>query len=90
MSPSFPASRAAILVAALDRLRANDWQGAHVLVQDLEDPVGFRIHGLVHRLEGDLSNSRYWYGRANAVLDMHCSVADEIGAIAAQLARPCA
>jgi hypothetical protein len=57
------------LAEALDHLVARDWHAAHRLVQDLEDPIACRIHGLVHRIEGDLSNSRYWYGRAGVPFD---------------------
>ena len=44
---------------ALAHLRRRDWQKAHALVMDLDDKVAFHIHGLVHRLEGDMENARY-------------------------------
>ena len=67
-----------VLAKAIERLLANDWRAAHRLVQDLDDPVAWRIHGLVHRVEGDLANSRYWYGKAGVTLDDARSVEDEI------------
>lgn len=73
------------LAAALARLQANDWPAAHRLVQDLDDPLAYRIHGLVHRIEGDISNSRYWYERAGARLDEARRVEDEIEELRRQL-----
>jgi hypothetical protein len=69
------------LSTALDLILAHQWQRAHELVQDLEDPIGCRIHGLVHRIEGDLSNARYWYNKAGATLDPARSVEAEVGDI---------
>jgi len=68
-----------VLAQALERLLANDWAAAHALVQDLEDPIAWRIHGLVHRVQGDLANSRYWYEKAGLALDDARSVEAEIG-----------
>jgi hypothetical protein len=50
--------RASQLAEAIERLLANDWHAAHVLVQDLDDPIAWKVHGLVHRVEGDLANAR--------------------------------
>jgi hypothetical protein len=49
---------------ALAHLRKQEWDKAHEIVMDLHDKLAFRIHGLVHRIEGDMENARYWYGRA--------------------------
>lgn len=43
-----------------------DWDQAHTQVQDLPGKSGSRIHAYLHRKEGDISNARYWYGRADA------------------------
>ena len=40
-----------------------DWEKSHTLIQDFEDPIATRIHAYLHRKEGDLWNSDYWYGR---------------------------
>jgi len=55
---------AAHLGEALSRLAAGDWEGAHALVQDDPSREAAWIHAHLHRLEGDLANARYWYGRA--------------------------
>lgn len=41
-----------------------DWERAHELCQDAESREGDRVHALLHRIEGDESNARYWYSRA--------------------------
>lgn len=44
----------------------DDWEKAHDLIDHLGDPASARVHAYLHRVEGDLWNARYWYGRANA------------------------
>lgn len=36
---------------------------AHELVQDAETRDGMLWHAVIHRLDGDLENARYWYRR---------------------------
>src|SRR5215218_7996368 len=36
---------------------------AHKISQDIEQPEGSWLHAIVHRREGDFSNSKYWYAR---------------------------
>ncbi len=49
---------------ALDLAKAGKWDQAHQLVQRHSDRMSCLIHAYLHRVEGDLSNARYWYGRA--------------------------
>ena len=52
------------LTAAVDLALQGDWQGAHLVAQDHEgDALANWLHALAHRMEGDLGNARYWYGR---------------------------
>jgi hypothetical protein len=51
------------LVRALAHLQARDWQAAHQIVQQDESDLAGWLHGIVHTLEGDLDNARYWYRR---------------------------
>ncbi len=61
-----PAGR---LLEAVEKALAGDWQAAHVIVQDHEDDAHAAwIHAVVHRMEGDLDNARYWYGRCGRSL----------------------
>ncbi len=49
---------------ALERLAAGDWDGAHKHVQDDPSADAAWLHAHLHRVEGDISNARYWYARA--------------------------
>src|SRR5438552_12039154 len=71
----------------LSHLRKNEWNKAHAIVMGMRDKLAFRIHGLVHRIEGDLDNARYWYGRASVPFRKSKSAASEIEEIAALLER---
>ena len=42
---------------------ANDWHGAHNIVQQYDDPLACWIHAVLHKIEGNAENSRYWYAR---------------------------
>lgn len=41
-----------------------NWQKAHDLIDQLEDPISAHIHAYLHRVEGDQWNANYWYSRA--------------------------
>lgn len=49
---------------ALSHIQNDSWEAAHRLIQQHDDPFSCRIHGYLHRIEGDLENARYWYRRA--------------------------
>jgi hypothetical protein len=61
-----------------------DWDTAHNVAQDLDDPVGAWLHAYLHRKEGDLGNAGYWYARASKPAAKG-SLDDEWAAIAATL-----
>lgn len=66
-------------LALLDR---GDWQAAHVIVQEEEGaPFSAWAHGIVHIIEGDLSNARYWYDRAKRELPARPSASEELRAL---------
>ena len=44
--------------------RANQWDQAHDLCQEIEGVDGAWIHAYLHRVEGDLGNASYWYSVA--------------------------
>ena len=53
------------LLKALDLALGNQWDDAHRIVQRHElDATAAWIHAVLHKIEGDLDNSRYWYRRA--------------------------
>ncbi|MCW3089473.1 MAG: hypothetical protein JWP81_542 [Ferruginibacter sp.] len=41
-----------------------NWDKAHGMVDDLEDPTACWVHAYLHRKEGDTSNADYWYRKA--------------------------
>jgi hypothetical protein len=74
------------LLRAVDHALAGDWQRAHEIAQDDEnDPVASWIHGVVHWIEGDLSNARYWFDRAGRPFDTHATPQEALRAIRAVL-----
>ncbi|MDO6593743.1 hypothetical protein [Neptuniibacter sp. 1_MG-2023] len=56
------------LQRAIDLIEQDEWDQAHNLVQDGNNKYYYLIHGLLHRIEGDISNAQYWYSRANEPL----------------------
>jgi hypothetical protein len=53
------------LLLALWHDARGEWDKAHTLAQDVDDPSGAWVHAYLHRKEGDLANAGYWYRRAN-------------------------
>ena len=45
-------------------IKANRWEEAHLLAQDIPSPTGSWLHALLHLIEGDISNAHYWFARA--------------------------
>ena len=54
----------ASLAEAVAFLEAGDWEAAHTIAQADESELGSWAHGIVHMMEGDLSNADYWYRKA--------------------------
>jgi hypothetical protein len=53
------------LIRAVDLALAGDWTGAHEIVQqDETDAVFCWVHAVLHKIEGDAANARYWYRRS--------------------------
>lgn len=42
-----------------------NWEKAHSLAQQTPTADGAWVHAHIHRVEGDLGNAGYWYGRAS-------------------------
>jgi hypothetical protein len=70
---------------ALAHLRRREWQEAHALVMELEDKIAHHMHGLAHRLEGDLENARYWYKRAGVPFSRSLRLSAELKSIESEL-----
>jgi len=51
-------------ISAIDLALAGKWDDAHKIVQEINTDVAQWIHAVLHKIEGDIHNSRYWYGRS--------------------------
>jgi hypothetical protein len=68
------------LTRAVELLAAGAWQEAHKIVQREKSALAAWLHGIVHTLEGDLDNARYWYRKAKRDFPGTDSVQAEIAA----------
>jgi hypothetical protein len=44
--------------------KKGDWEAAHGIAQDIGTPTGSWLHAMLHLIEGDLGNARYWFVEA--------------------------
>jgi hypothetical protein len=75
------------LTTAIRHLRRGDWQKAHAIVQNDNTDLGCWAHGIVHMLEGDHGNARYWFRRAGRPFPRERDASAEIDALVATLKR---
>jgi hypothetical protein len=76
------------LLRAVELALAGDWDAAHQLVQQYEsDATAAWIHAVLHKMEGDLANSSYWYRRAGQMEHMNDEPRAELAVIQAQLKK---
>jgi len=74
------------LLAAIGLALAGDWDGAHGIVQqDEADRTAAWIHAVLHKIEGDHGNARYWYARAGRLDCVDREPTAELEAIKATL-----
>ena len=71
------------LADAIELLEVGDWQAAHAIVQKDSSPQGSWAHGIVHMMEGDLSNADHWYRRAGRARPDVDAIDAEIAALKA-------
>jgi hypothetical protein len=69
------------LLKAVALLEARDWRGAHAIARDNDAPLASWAHGIVHLIEGDESNARYWYRRARRAFPGMDAIDAEIAAL---------
>jgi hypothetical protein len=72
----------------LGLLEAGDWQAAHEIVQKEKSALAAWLHGIVHTLEGDLDNARYWYRNAKREFPGADAVKSEIAAARRAASHP--
>ena len=74
------------LIAAVDQAIAGQWNEAHQVCQSLEgDKTADWLHAVLHKIEGDESNSRYWYRRSGQNYESWGDPQEELKAIKAVL-----
>ena len=59
----------------------DNWDQAHIIVQDLSTMHAKWIHAYLHRKEGDIGNSKYWYRNANKSYPGNIDFEEEIQTI---------
>ncbi|MDQ6761652.1 MAG: hypothetical protein M3015_03370 [Bacteroidota bacterium] len=64
LSSKQPSPDLSVYLKALWYDANQDWNKAHILIQDINDKNAAWIHAYLHRKEGDNSNADYWYSRA--------------------------
>jgi len=69
------------LLKAVKLAQNNDWNAAHRVVQEYNSATACWIHAVLHKIEGDESNSRYWYARCNTHYEDFPDFNDELNAI---------
>jgi len=82
------ASRQEELTHAVACALAQDWVAAHDIAQRHEgDAIADWLHAVLHKIEGDDGNARYWYGRTRHRFDEFADPQAELAAIRAALIR---
>lgn len=57
------ADNAEYLKQAVQFALDGDWDASHKIAQDYTDPIAHWVHAVLHKIEGDEWNSKYWYKR---------------------------
>lgn len=74
------------LLTAVNAALAGDWNRAHEIAQqDEDDPLACWIHAVLHKIEGDAGNSRYWYTRTAHSYGEFADAQQELAAIKREL-----
>jgi len=74
------------LLRAVELALAGKWDVAHETVQQYEDDAtAMWIHAVLHKLEGDFGNARYWYRRADRMNHVEDEPHAELAAIRDEL-----
>jgi hypothetical protein len=74
------------LLQAVELALRDEWEAAHRVVQQHDgNATASWIHAVLHQIEGDLGNSRYWYRRAGKPERAGEDPRTELAAIRAEL-----
>ena len=72
---------------ALWYAKKGDWEAAHDIAQDIETPTGSWLHALLHLIEGDLGNARYWFVAAGRPVKKPAQIDELWDEIAAEVLK---
>ena len=50
---------------AINAALNGNWESAHNIAQEFSDETANWIHAVLHKIEGDVFNSNYWYAKTN-------------------------
>ena len=76
------------LERAVELLASGNWQAAHEIVQRDEDSrLSCWAHGIVHLMEGDIPNARYWYRQAKRPFPRPPAVENEVRVLKDEIRR---
>ena len=67
-----------LLIQAISFAINDSWEASHKIVQDLDSIQAYWIHAILHKIEGDEYNSRYWYERAQQSYEAYIDPIQEL------------
>ena len=73
------------LIKALELAINDEWDASHKIVQEMHSNYSNWIHAVLHKIEGDEPNSRYWYAQTDHEYDEYQDPFDELRAIQSEL-----
>jgi hypothetical protein len=53
------------LLSAVELALKDEWEASHKIAQDHSNSIANWIHAVLHKIEGDEWNSKYWYARTD-------------------------
>ena len=64
-----------------------NWDEAHKIVQRLTTMPAMWIHAYLHREEGDIPNSKFWYGSAGKEYPGNLTFQEEVEVILSEITK---
>lgn len=58
------------LLVAVQKALNGDWNASHQIAQQYNDVTANWLHAVLHKIEGDNTNSQYWYARTGVKVTM--------------------
>jgi hypothetical protein len=53
------------LLIAVQAALKGEWDQSHNITQTYSDPIANWVHAVLHKMEGDEWNSKYWYAKTD-------------------------